>query len=69
MKVRILKKMLKKLGFYQVRAGKGSHEIWGHDSGKIFTIPGAPGKELKEGTFFNILKSAGISLESLEEKN
>ena len=69
MKVRILKKMLKKLGFYQIRAGKGSHETWGDDSGKIFTIPGAPGKELKEGTFHSILKSADISLKSLEEKN
>jgi predicted RNA binding protein YcfA (HicA-like mRNA interferase family) len=68
MKVRILKEILEDLGFYRVRKGKGSHEIWGNDTGLTFPIPGAPGKELKEGTLRSILRSAGIKLEDLKKK-
>lgn len=69
MKVRIFKKKIRKLDFYYVRPGKGSHAIWGNDSGLTFPIPGKDGDELKEGTLLNILKIIGITRESLEEMN
>ncbi len=60
MKVRILKKILIEAGFYVVRSGKGSHEIWGNDEGLTFPVPGADGNELKQGTQIAIFKAAGL---------
>jgi predicted RNA binding protein YcfA (HicA-like mRNA interferase family) len=60
MKVRILKKLLTEAGFFVVRSGKGSHEIWGNDDGLTFPVPGADGAELKTGTEIAILKAAGL---------
>jgi predicted RNA binding protein YcfA (HicA-like mRNA interferase family) len=62
MKVRILKQILTEHGFYFVRQGKGSHEIWGNDHGMRVTIAGPDGREIKLGTLISMLQSAGIKL-------
>ena len=68
MKVRILKQLLKRAGYYRVRAGKGDHEVWGNDTGLTFPVDGSGGTEIKTGTLNAILRQAGITLEIKRKK-
>ena len=53
-------KLLQKNGFYYKRAS-GSHQIYYNpDSNKTAIVPVHGNKDLKKGTFFAILKQAGI---------
>ena len=58
MKVREVLKRIKSDGWYQV-AQKGSHRQFKHPV-KLVTVAGHPSQEMKEGTFNNILKQAGL---------
>ena len=60
MKVRDVLKLIKSDGWYQV-AQKGSHCQFKHPVklGRV-TVAGHPSQEMKEGTFNNILKQAGL---------
>lgn len=59
-------KILEENGFYLKRTGKGSHQIFYNPSTKI-TIPvPVHNKDMKKGTFFGILKDAGIDTSELD---
>ena len=53
-----LKKIIEKEGF-QLHRIKGSHHIYKHQNGKRVVIP-HPKKDLPKGTFYAILKQAGL---------
>ncbi len=57
-------KILKKKGFYLDRS-RGSHHIFIHESGKKRVVVPVHKKELPKGTFFSILKQAGIDKDEL----
>lgn len=53
-------KILEKNGFYFKRS-KGSHQLfYNPETNKTIIVPVHGGKDLKKGTFFAILKQAGI---------
>lgn len=51
-------KQIEKAGFVLHRI-KGSHHIYKHKNGKRVVVP-HPKKDLPKGTFFSILRQAGI---------
>lgn len=54
-------KVARSLGFYLLRQGKGSHEVWKRDSDNRFTtIPNHGKKELKRKTLKSILEDLQI---------
>ena len=55
---RAIIKRLEKAGYFLARI-KGSHHIYKNSSGKRVIVP-HPRKDLPKGTFFSILKQAGI---------
>ena len=60
MKVRVVIKILKDNGWYQVRM-KGSHRQFKHTHKKgVVTVPGNLGKELAIGTLMSIYRQAGL---------
>jgi predicted RNA binding protein YcfA (HicA-like mRNA interferase family) len=59
-------RLLKGKGF-ELDRSKGSHQIFFHSkSGKRVVVP-MHNKDLPKGTFFSILKQAGIGKEELEK--
>lgn len=57
-------KVARSLGFYLLRQGKGSHEIWKRDSDDRFTtIANHGSKSFKRKTLKSILEDLQISLE------
>ena len=59
MKWNELLRELKKAGFYLIRQGKGSHQIWGHKDGREITVK-PTAKEVPTGLANRIKKDAGI---------
>ena len=60
MKTSEMIKKLKKAGCYIVRHGS-SHDLWiSPKTGKTFTVPRHPNKELPTGTANNISRAAGL---------
>ena len=55
-----LVKILKKKGFVLDR-GRGSHQIWLHPGSRKRAIVPMHNKDIPKGTFFAILKQAGIN--------
>lgn len=61
---RHIAKVAKILGFYLLRQGKGSHEVWKRNSDERFTtIPNHGSKSLKRKTLKSILEDLQISPE------
>ena len=57
-------KVARRLGFYLLRSGKGSHEVWKRDSDNLFTtLPNHGTKSLKRKTLKSILEDLKISPE------
>jgi len=52
-------KILKKKGFEHDRS-KGSHQIWLHPKSRKRAVVPMHNKDIAKGTFFSILKQAGI---------
>ncbi len=58
-------KMLEANGYVLTRS-KGSHQIFfNKDTNKTVVVPSHGNKDLKKGTFFAILKQAGLSKEDI----
>ena len=58
-------KILQKNGF-EFRRAKGSHQVYyNKDSNKTVTVPLHGNKDLPKGTFFAIIKQAGIDKNEL----
>ncbi|MCH8882669.1 MAG: type II toxin-antitoxin system HicA family toxin [SAR324 cluster bacterium] len=62
MKTRELDRLLKRAGWFEVKArGKGSHRVYSHERWKhIVVVPWHGGRDIKPGLLKHILKSAGI---------
>lgn len=59
-------KILENNGFIYKRS-KGSHQLYFNPvTNKTVIVPFHAGRDLKKGTFFTILKQAGIGKENLE---
>ena len=59
-------KLLESNGFYFKRAN-GSHQLfYNPNTNKTVIVPVHGGKDLKKGTFFAIIKQAGIEKENLQ---
>lgn len=59
-------KQLESNGFFYKRS-KGSHRVYYNPiSNKTVIVPYHDGSDLKKGTFFSIIKQAGIDRESLK---
>jgi predicted RNA binding protein YcfA (HicA-like mRNA interferase family) len=62
-KRREFKKVLKRLDFFFLRYGNGSHEIWSSRSGTTVVLPFHNGSDpLKPGTHQAVVKKVAISL-------
>jgi hypothetical protein len=61
-RIREIKELATKLGWYKLRAGRGDHEIW-TNSEHIISFDGADGLEIPNGTLKSYLKRLGVSLE------
>lgn len=61
-KVRDAIRLVARDGWYEVRT-KGSHRVYNHPlkSGIVVIPIGRPGKDLAKGTWYSILKQAGLS--------
>ena len=55
------KKLIKRVeeAGFELHRTKGSHHIYKHSNGKRIVIP-HPKKDLPKGTFYSILKQAGL---------
>ena len=61
MKYRELTELMKAVGWYFERNGKGSHRIWRHpDKENPLTVPNHGSKEISPGLVRKIKKEAGI---------
>ena len=54
-------KVAKKLGFYLLRQGKGSHKIWRDKNGRYTTIPKHGSKSIKRKTLKAIMDDLQIT--------
>ncbi len=61
-RIREIKQLAAKLGWYRLRAGKGDHDVW-TDGQKIISFDGSNGQEIPRGTLKTYLTQLGAKLE------
>lgn len=59
--------LLMNLGFYFVRAGKGSHRYYRHPDGRRTEVSFHKGRDVPPGTLRSIIGDIGISVEEFNK--
>ena len=65
-KPREVERILKRLGFQQIRQAAGSHAVFRHSDGRWTTVTLHHGRDIPKGTLRNIVKDLGITVEEFE---
>ena len=58
-------KALKKLGYYEVKNGRGDHRKFKNENGKTTVVPYRASRQLASGTINAICKQVGITKSDL----